>query len=344
MPVKRETQKYVKEELPYRLLSSIYLNSRASLRELGRELNISYHTVRSVLRELEEKYGIHYTLEIDEQKLGFTEGRVITIKFGTKPEMDLLKKLLQDDIFIQDAYLSDGDFDLLLYVVGLAKEEFLVWQWNLRVKFSEYKPIFKFASFNYKVVGFFPLRSELIKESQVLTNKEKEVLILLNNDSRLKLSEMAQKAKIDVNKVLYLIKKFTALGIIKRFTALTQNPDKRIYVGFGISMIPSKQHDKLLISLYEKLINEDKNEVINNWAIISDTNGQWDGFDVCAFQNGEALARFGPELFRKEWENEHPQIERAILTDIIIGKWPFHLENYSSLRAIIKRNKENLLQ
>ena len=228
MPAELKLQEYVKNELPYRLLKELYKNSRVSLRGLARELGVSHHTVAKTLERLEREYDIAYTLEINEAALGFSEGKLITIKFETMPDRDKLVQRFRKDTFIQDAYLCTGDFDAILYVVGLTPQDFQRWQFNLRVDLSQYNPILKFSSVNDYTVGFFPLRNEIIQSSTVLTDTEKRILCLLNDNSRIKLSELIKMGKTTQMKTVYLLqKKFREKGIIKRVTALIQKPEKR---------------------------------------------------------------------------------------------------------------------
>ena len=336
MPASIKTQNYVKNELPYRLLMSAYEDSRASLREVGKRLNISYHVVKSVLKELEEKYDILYTLEIDETELGFTEGVIVTIKFGIKPGTDFIKETVRKEFFIQSAYLAEGDFDLLLYVVGVDNPDFQGWQWNFRVKLSKYKPTMKFANINSQTLGFFPLRNELIRETVLLSKTEKAVLVRLNDNSKVRLSELAKKLRIKPDRVVYIIKKLKKMGIIKRFTALTQNPNKRIFYAYGVSLIPVEGHKALSIAMARAILDEDLHETVNDYSIVANANGGYDAFYFCAFNNGEDLSKRGPDLLREKWLAEDPRIDRAMLTDIIVGKWPFHLEDYKPFRDFVE--------
>lgn len=328
MPASKETREYVEKELPYKILMHEYRNSRSSLRELGKSLGISYHVVQSVLKQLEVRHQIKYTLELDEAKLGFAEGRIITIRFGIKPGIDFIKERIGRDIFIQDAYLTEGDFDLLLYAVGLSQADFQRWQWNLRVSLSSFKPTLKFASVSGKVVGFLPLRNALIRESEVLSTTEKDILEMLNDNSRARLSEMTKKLKISPNRVVYVIKKLQKMGIIKRFSALSQTSDKKTIAAFGISLMPTSAHVNLVNRFASELLKEELHESANDYCLIVDSNGYYDAFDICLFENGESLLKKGSELILNSFAEEEIRLEKAIITGVLVGQLPLHLENY----------------
>ncbi len=332
MPPSKRTKEYVENELPYKILMQIYENSRASLKELGRKLGISYHVVAKVLERLEHDSDIRYTVEVDEKKLGFAEGRIVLIKFGSAPSIDSLKERLQKDIFVQNAYMASGDFDLLLYVVGLNEHEFGSWQFKLRSEMSEYRPIVSASTIFASVIGFFPLRSEILEKSEVLSPLEKRILKLLNEDSRLKLRELVKRAKTTQMRVIYSIKKMKQMGIIKRFTALSQKPDKRLIVAYSVSQFPDDKHKDTRLRFWKEMLDENLKEVVNEYAIITDTVGAFDAIYVCAFNGGEEMSKRGTERIKRLFEFENPMIKSAMLTDLLVGKWPFHLEEYSYMK------------
>ncbi|MDE1828178.1 MAG: Lrp/AsnC family transcriptional regulator [Candidatus Micrarchaeota archaeon] len=343
MPAKRETQEYVKSGLPYDILREIYKDSRVSLQELGRRFNISYHNIAAALKELEKRYDIEYTLELDEAALGFTEGRIITIKFeNPAPSIDFLRERFTKDIFVQDAYLATGDFDLLLYVVGITSKDFKAWEWRLRMDLGEYRPVFKSSIMDEKSIGFLALRSELIKESPILSNSEKKVLMLLNNNSRARLKEICEKCKIkNPMHVVYILRKLKEKGIIKKFSALTQKPDKKIISAYGLRLIPTKEHHhKFFINFAKELLNETASEITNDYCFIADVTGAYDGMYLCTFEDGERLSKRGPDLIQRLWAVESPRIDRAMLTYLIIGKWPFHLEEYESYKRLFEKESK----
>jgi DNA-binding Lrp family transcriptional regulator len=340
MPASRQTQEYIEKELPYKVLMSLYENSRTSLRELGNEFDISYHAVSKVLERCEEEYKLAYTLELSEKALGFSEGRVIAIKFETLPEIDFLRDRLSNDIFVQNAYMASGDFDLLLYVVGLTSNDFVKWQFNLRVDFSEFKPTFKFSTVDAYMLGFFPMRNELLDQSSVLSSSEKRILGLLNSDSRMKLSEIVEKSKSTQMHVIYTIKKLKERGIIRRFSALTQNPDKKVFFAYTLANTPGKNHGALLSSFLDELTNEDFHEITNDYSLIINGVGSYDSIYMCDFYDGTVLAKKGSDLLQKLWAPENPKIEKAILTGVLVGLWPFHLEPYSEQKRILENLKK----
>ncbi len=340
MPASKEIQKYIEKELPYKILMHIYEDSRAPLRELGRSVGISHHTISKVLRNCEKKYNIKYTLDLNLHVLGFYSSKLITIKFGSVPSADFLKKKLQDDFFVQDAYLASGDFDLLLYVVGLTPEDFQRWQFKLRLEFSEYKPRVNVSDVNMYMDGFLPIRSEIIASSTVLSDVEKRVLTALNDNSRIKMKELARKSRLSPSSVFYIMNKLRERGVIRKYSALTQNPSKRLLLAYSAEFTPVKEHESLSLAASKAILAESYHEVANDYCVVINTNGAVDAFYICTFQDGMTLSKRGPNLIQTAFRKEEPVTKQALLTGLLVGLWPFHLESHKKhLEYIEKEGK-----
>ena len=333
----RENKEYVEKELPYRLLTEMYKDSRRSLKELGRELHISYHTISRTLSQLEEKYKLAYTLDLDIKKLGFSEGLVITVKFEEKPEFEYLKQRFEKDPFVQDAYLAEGDFDLLLYIVGLTPEDLMVWQWKLRIELRKYKPLLKMSTVEAYGFGFFPLRNALIEISEKLSPSEKKILKELNENSRTKLKTLVLKSKVTQMKTIYAIQRLKQDQIIKKFTCLTQEPSKHIFLAFAINFLPDEIHKKRLIVFWNNLVKENMHAATSDYSLECDVVGAYDTVYVCTFENGEHLSAMGPDLHKALFSGELLRIEKGVLTGVLVGKWPFHLDDYEFARKRLAR-------
>ncbi len=322
---------YAKGELQYRLLMSMYENSRTPVKKIASDLGLTPYLVSKTLGDAEQKHNIIYTLELNEVGLGFTEGRVITIKFERTPNIELLKSRFRDDPFVQDAYFAMGDFDVLMYVVGSTRAEFQKWQYKLRQDLYAYKPMLKSSTVSQYNIGFFPLRGALLEKANGITPLEKNILLMLNENSRIKLKDLIEGCGSTQMKVIYALNSMVERGIIKRFTALTQNTDKKLIVAFGAALIPTPNHWDLFIKFCEELLKEDPHQITNDYSVVVDVDGALDCYNICTFADGDAMAKRGPDMRAKIWGPESPRIEKAILTEIIVGRWPFHLEKYGLL-------------
>ena len=88
-------------------------------------------------------------------------------------------------------------------------------------------------------------------------------------------------------------------------------------------------------------------QVTSDYNIIASTTGSYDAFLLCNFNDTDAMYKLGANIWRKICAEEEPQISEAMLTDVLIGKWTFHPDNYKYYKNLIdigdkKRNYHNL--
>ena len=144
-------------------------------------------------------------------------------------------------------------------------------------------------------------------------------------------------------KTIYVMKKLQRSGVIKRFTTCTQNTDKRLFIFCALVVIPTEEHHPTsLLKLLDNIIGgAEKNEAVTDYAAVYDTSGHFDSVDFCNFKDGTALNDRGPEFVRKVWANEHPIVEQCMLTELIVGRWPFNSNNYTKWTTFMNKDRTN---
>ena len=95
-----------------------------------------------------------------------------------------------------------------------------------------------------------------------------------------------------------------------------------------------------MLEFLNKIINEEQeSQITSNYSIVSDALGFFDCIYFCNFKDGTALNDRGPNFLKKAWESESPIVEQCILTDLIVGRFPFNSNNYVNWKTIIEREK-----
>lgn len=343
MTASHEERDKVKEYLPYNLLRELYLNSRTSITELTKRFGISHYTITKSLAECQKKYGLIYTLDINTDLLGFSEARIVVIKFGKMPDLKLLNKIICNDIYIQNAYTAVGDFDLVLHVLAPNPEEYNHWEFRFRIGLSLYKPDVKTSNLNHIVEGFLPINKDIIEKSKNLKPSEKLILSLLLQNARIEINSIAKSAKISSSKVIYIIRKLQKRGIIKKFTSCIQSSDKGIAVMYCTRLKFSPNHHKYLLSNLLNIIigGENYNNITTDYSLTCEVGGYFDGIDICNFSDGDSFDKRGPNLIKKEWAEEEPIIEQGILIGLIKGIWPFNKNDYYNSKKILDTEMTN---
>ncbi|MEK6837375.1 MAG: Lrp/AsnC family transcriptional regulator [Nanoarchaeota archaeon] len=112
-----KTERPVLEKLDMKLLKIVAVNARASLKEIGKQLKVSYKVISYRLRKL-EKEGIimAYRSSINTKELGYSHYKVLlTIQSASRKRLDELKgflKLNPNVIYITEALsIADLEFE-----------------------------------------------------------------------------------------------------------------------------------------------------------------------------------------------------------------------------------------
>ena len=342
MTASNKERKNIEEHIPHDLLKELYLNSRVPIKQLERILGISHHTLSKHLKKAEAEYELKYTLDIDPSLLGLSEARILAIKFEKVPDLNLLKRVLEKDAFVQNAYLASGDFDLILHVIGLNHTEYNYWSYKFRLSFCRYSPVVKVVTLDNMLEGFLPVKANLVNLSKEVNEVEKKLLIKLIDNSRIKIKDLSRVTKTSQMKTIYTIEKLKEKGIIKRFTTCVQNPSKRIFLFYTVTLMPNESHHpRLLLNFLNRIIDEEQpKQVTTDYSIECEVSGHSDLLFFCNFKDGTDLNNRGPNFLKKVWEIESPIVNQCILTEVITGSWPFNTNCYVKWKIELEKERD----
>jgi DNA-binding Lrp family transcriptional regulator len=320
MTASNKERKNIEEHLPHDLLKELYLNSRVSIKQLEKKFGISHHTLSKCLKKIEKDCELKYTLDINTDLLGFSEPRIVLIKFEGMPEREKLIKKLTSYKFIQNAYIASGNFDLILHVICPSAVKYAGLEYKMRIELNRYKPIVKVVTVN----------KEIIQISQKINKNDKKLLCLLLDNSRMKIKDLSKKSGLSQMKIIYGMKKLQKDGIIRKFSTLIQKPDKSFLLFLGVSTIPTEKHFNVFFKnlVTEILKGENKNNLSTDYSVVSGTSGCFDFVSFACFKDGNTMSDRGPQLIENLWRDEYAKVEKSILIEVLLGKWPFTSNSY----------------
>ncbi|MDE1871239.1 MAG: Lrp/AsnC family transcriptional regulator [Candidatus Micrarchaeota archaeon] len=212
--VTKDVKRYKHEST---LLTALSMNGRISMSVLGRMVGIKETAVSLQVKKLEKKYGIKYMAEIDITKLGYIQF-LITVKFLDEfPKTEELKSVLINDVRIQLAFLTKGDFDLMMYALAKSIEEISFLLIELREKF-DYRATWNAAPV-FEDYGYIPIRNEFIDyiKSELLS-REYAVLKELRKNGKIDFTEIDNIYGFDKGRSQYSYYRLKERGAIKRIT------------------------------------------------------------------------------------------------------------------------------
>jgi Lrp/AsnC family leucine-responsive transcriptional regulator len=220
-----------------KILFHLMINSRQSFSQIGKKVGLHKDVVAYRVNNLIDRGIIrNFTTSIDTRALGFITVRYyLTLQFIT-PEVK--KEII--DYFVKSPQVTtvlsaDGDFDLVVVLcVSDIYDSFEFWEKTL-LKYKDYfadqifsvylkQEIYYGSSILAGSDDLDDLKSEINpifmgnKKKTQIDDVDKEIIKLLNEDSRIPTIEIAKKLKITSITINNRIKSLVNRGIIKIFT------------------------------------------------------------------------------------------------------------------------------
>jgi DNA-binding Lrp family transcriptional regulator len=312
-----------REKLVLRELST---DSRVSLTKLARIAGCSVATANKLLARLVEKLRLRFTLEIELDKLGFAERHVIYVKFHKEPEEAALEKLFKDDPITQDAYICKGDFGLIILAAADTPKNYIRWETNLAENLSEYMPELRPSEFIHDLLGYMPLNGDFvdhIKEEVKIDKKDRQILRLLNENSRMSYREMGSKLGINEDTIRYRVFKLLRKGIIRRFTVVVQNSGGVVSAYFARYSFDKRTVDTIFPEQRKHSMSEDEElPLVNRTPMIVLCSGSYRFFGMCYGRTREESLSGGIRWHMNLLRNNNPREAHAIVTKPIKGLLP----------------------
>ncbi|MFP3278687.1 MAG: Lrp/AsnC family transcriptional regulator, partial [Candidatus Micrarchaeota archaeon] len=271
-----------KEKIILRKLSE---DATASIEELASAAKCSRTTAYKILSALEEKYKIKYTVELDGDKLGIIEKHLLIVKFKEKPSEEFLRGLFASDNYISDAYLCEGDFDLIIYATSNEPMHYIVWESRLPARLAEFEAKVYPSEVMLTHFGYFPLNPEQISMAK-LNEKDKLILAELLRNSRQSITSIAKKLNIGRTTLAYRIYMLKKRGVIKRFTISVGKPHKPYILVFLANYTFTKDTPMRSIRMmnYYKSYDEQL-PLLNTFQLLVPLSGSYRFFAVGLFED-----------------------------------------------------------
>lgn len=304
-----------------KLLRAVAENSRSSISDLAKQLNLSRKTTKERLVNLEKELGIRYTIELNEDKLGIINPHLVLVKFRKKPTEEALAKLFEGSRVPQMVATVKGTYDLLVYANASSRQEYVHWDKGMQILLSEYGTLWQPSEVAHRQLGFYPMRNELV-ENLDIPQKYKVLIKLLNNNSRATFQEMSKQTGMHFNTVAYNFKKLQELDYIKKFTFVMQKPkDVALMSWFGKYVISKTFEEDARNTRNAFKIDEDFS-LIGRYVVINQLVGSYDFFGMGAFDSAEIGQRNGIGLYRMRMRNDKPRTPYGVIDKVILGRLP----------------------
>ncbi len=305
------------------ILRKLSEDATASLEELAQAAKCSRITASKILDKLSEKLKIHFTVELEEEKIGITQKHIIVVKFKEKPGEEYLRKLLENDRVVSNAYLCDGDFDLIINARLNDAMLYTVWESRFPGMLAEFEPKIYPSTHMLNNFGYLPINPDQLTMSN-LNEKDRLILAELAKDSRTSLTELSKKLGINRTTLNYRIYMLKKEGIIKRFTIAVNNPHKNYILAFLANYVFAKDTPARSIRMMRYYQEYDKElPLLNTFQLLAPMSGSYRFLAIGLFDDEKDAIEHAINAHYEIFDKEHVAIKRARITGLLKGNYPF---------------------
>ena len=321
------------------LLRALSSNSRATVMELCKSAKCSRVTVAKQLKRLGQKLDIKYTIEVDETKLGASERHLIIVKLTERPSIKTLRAFFAKEKYAQQVYITEGDYDLLIYARASDPVSYIRWETYLASELSDYGATIWPSEFVVTHFGYFPLQDDFIEDIKEggLNEKDKRILKILNRSSRTSYTDIAKATGMDKGTIRYRIFNLKKTGIIKRFTIAVQKPPKSYIISYLVNYNFNKTTlSRSALARHSYMTADDTLPMLNTFQILAPTSGSYRFFALALFENEKEAEERALLEHSRIFSKENVQIVHARVTKIVKGEFPFRNLDIKDNYVVIK--------
>lgn len=314
------------------LLKFLSMNARAPVNAISKRIGLSRTATEYNIKNAENRYGIKYIAEINAEKLGYLR-YVVFVKFEKEiPLFEELEGILNKEPTIQLALLTQGNYDLVFYILAKDNTEVAYFIHRIRTKTQLKSYVSRWYVSPYlDSYGYIPIRDKFIEalEEKVwhrtkekprplptdLTGREYLVLKELNSDGVVEFTEIERKNNLDPGAARYIYQKLLEKGILKRVTiTMTKLPIKYNAI-FFMEIVNGAEFDKSRKDLLLEIISDSHN-ISDKYSVVGDIEVPYGGLFIMPILKETELIAAQNEISTKVGGTE---LSRLFVTNIIVG-------------------------
>lgn len=307
-------------------------NARESMAKIGSKVGLSESAVSNRIRNLEERYGLRYTLDATLERFHHYQF-VATAKFdGDKPDYTELSKLLEKDPRVRLVLSTKGAYDLFIFMFA---------QGPLEAEDTIYKlrstPLLERITATWNVTyhsqshGFIPFRDkffELVRDRVWRREKgsarkgtdqfffrEYATLSELNQNSRMPFKLIDEKHSLKGNSARYTYEKLMESGSVRNATITMDKPPVKGTAVFVVEQVNIGDFNKSKADLFKYRLS-DEGLPLNKFIFSGDMGSPY-GLLLIApiYENGD-LEKLESELLQTA---KGTRVKTALVSDILLG-------------------------
>ncbi len=310
-----------RDKLTLRALSE---NSRIGLSTLAKQLNCSHVTAGKIINKLKETFDIRFTLELDMLKLGFVQQHILEVSFSKKPDINWLKSIFKEDSKINTAYLTEGQFDLIVIAEDNNPINYLLWEFKFMQQLSDYSREIRSSNMPYFIFGYMPRENISVKELDIIDKKDLSIINLLAKDSRMDYTEIARRIGLGESSIRYKVSSLVKKGIIKRFTIAVQNPPQQYILAMFENWLSFSKNfgERADMERNHMLKIDEEFPLLNKFQVAAPLTGSFGNFIIGLFDSYEDAFDNVVKKHKEFYKTENYIEKHARIKTVIKGMLP----------------------
>ncbi len=296
-------------------------NSRISNTEIAGKLGVTRQAIAKRLSLLEKEFGVRYTLELNEEALGLVHPHIIMIKFEEKPNYKFVKKLFMRSHIPQFVAMLDGGYDMLVYANSASRSGYAHWDKGMQVLLSKYKTSWYPSEVAHSQLGFFPLRNETIDKVNI-DDKYKEIIKLLNLNSRTSFQEMSKKLNMRFHTLVYNFKKLLKTNYIKRFTIVERPVKNTVMMYYFAKLTLTDFFAQSAANARKALMYDEQYPIVSRYSFCTQLIGTGDFFVMGIFDNRKIGYRNSILHYKNSMTTQKVKISYGVIDRVLVGSVP----------------------
>lgn len=328
----KELVKY-KYEIP--ILKELSTDPRGGVQQISKKLDLNYSTTYYWIKRLEEKYGIHYTIEhVFLNKFGFFRFFAVAKFIDKRPDSESLKKVLEGNKYIQLAFLSRGAYDLFIFFLASdpVSAENLIYNLRSNPVLAEC-PAFWYSSYFTQGIGYIPLRDEFfdILEDKIwhrtkehprrsirqIFLREFATLKELNHNGIIEFSEIDRKYGLKKGSAQYTYHKLLEDEMIFRVTITMDKPPIKDTAVMVISQIDISKFNKKRTEWLTDVIEESAKVPLNKYMFNGDIGSPYGVIRIAPIYEDGEVERLENDILKI---TGGIRVETSIISKILVGR------------------------
>jgi DNA-binding Lrp family transcriptional regulator len=249
-----------------RIVRILSENARASVSDISKTTKLSRKTVTDRIKRLEKEMGLQYTIELNEEALGLSSPHLILVTFKTKPDYEEISKMLSEQHVPQLAFTVKGASAMILFGIAVSDTDYAYWDNSMQILLSKYGMLWQASEIVHKQLGFFPIRNAMIDKLKI-DPKYKQMLMLLNEDSRMSFQELSKRMGMHFNTTAYNFKKLLKMKYIKRFTITMDMPKDVAFATFVAKYTPKDEFERSVVKVIRALKADDEQPIVSRYLL-----------------------------------------------------------------------------